>query len=622
MKQCSWRQIRIAPGAGGAGGTTGVRMNKTVQNGSNGSAMTQGYDQLAVWEAAQPQNFLAADLNLQRTLEFHWGLETYRAHLPQLYRFGHVAATDLDVAARLSNQKENLPRLARYDGVGRRVEEVEYHPAYHQAGRLIYGSGAMQVYEQPASNLLALALFYISSQNGEAGHNCPLACTAGLIKTLQRAGSDELKARYLPRLLDPDYDTCFTGAQFVTEVQGGADVGANETTATPLDPQQGVWLLNGKKWFTSNVTADLALVTARVPGQGEGTRGLGLFLVPKVLEDGAANGMYVQRLKDKLGTCSLATAEIEYRDAVAYPVGELKAGIHLLMNYVINTSRVYNAVGTSANARRAYLVAWTYAQHRQAFGQPILHFPLVQDGLTKMRSDSVALACGAFFIAHWLDEVERGQAGEEAEAVLRTAINLNKYRSAEIAHEVINRGIELLGGNGTIESFSVLPRLLRDNVVFENWEGPHNVLLAQAQRDFRRYQMHLPFLARLRRMGGPLGTAWEGAAQLEQISAELDAVLALDELTASVYFRPLMERLTDLFYATRMAVEGAWEVAVKQDRSMQRLAEFFLQRRVVRRPLAQWPEYPELVSRLCADVRPGRIDRESMWEGYDDPMWE
>lgn len=585
--------------------------------------MAQGYDLLADWETAQPQNFLAADRNLQRTLEFHWGVQRYRAHLPQLYRFGHVAATDLDRAAHLSNQKENLPRLQRYDGIGRRIEEVEYHPAYHEAGRYIYGSGAMQVYEQPASNLLALALFYISSQNGEAGHNCPLACTAGVIKTLQRAGSPELQQRYLPRLLDPNYDTCYTGAQFVTEVQGGADVGTNETAATPLDPAHGVWLLNGKKWFTSNVTADLALVTARVPGQGKGTRGLGLFLVPKLLDDGVSNGMYIQRLKDKLGTCSLATAEIEYRDAIAYQVGELTEGIHLLMNHVINTSRVYNAVGTSANARRAYVVAWTYAQQRMAFGQPIIHFPLVQDGLARMRSDSVALASGAFYIAHLMDEMERDQPDAEAEAVLRTAINLNKYRSAVLAHEVINQGIELLGGNGAIESFSILPRLLRDNVVFENWEGPHNVLMAQVQRDFRRYAMHVPFLTRIRALWAQAAPQLRcmGVAQVEQIAAELDAILALDELPASVYFRPLMDRLTDLYYAGCMAREGAWEAAVKQDRSKQRLAEFFLQRRVVRRPLADWPDYPEEVSRLCADVRPERVDWDEVWDGQDDPMW-
>src|SRR5690606_6749602 len=179
----------------------------------------------------------------------------------------------------------------------------------------------MSVLEEPGQNMLSLALFYLSALNGEAGHNCPLACTAGLIKVLQAEGAAALKERYLPRLLDSNYETLFHGAQFLTEVQGGSDVGANGATATPLDPEtEGTWLINGEKWFCSNVTADLALVTARVADQGEGTAGLGLFLVPRLLEDGRLNGMTIHRLKEKLGTRSMASAEVSFHDALAYQV--------------------------------------------------------------------------------------------------------------------------------------------------------------------------------------------------------------------------------------------------------------------------------------------------------------
>lgn len=585
------------------------------------------YTGFAEWEAAQPTNFFTSDRNLQRTLEFYWGSTRYKEHAAELYHFGGVSATALDKAARISNERANLPVLTRFDAIGNRIEDVDYHPSYHEAGRYVYGSGVMSAYGEPGNNLLALSLTYLSALNGEAGHNCPLACTAGVIKSLQTVGLHPAQSQFLEhtldRLLDPDYDANYIGAQYLTEIQGGSDVGANTTQATPLDPQLGTWVLNGEKWFCSNVTADLALVTARVPGQGDGTRGLGLFLVPRHV-DGKLNGMFINRIKEKVGTASLATAEVVFEDAVAYQVGDTQRGIQNVMTHVINTSRVYNAICTSAYARRAYVVAWTYAEHRNAFGHPIIHFPLVQDVLTKMRSDVTALASGSLFIARQLDRLELGDADAAIEEALRVAINLNKYRSAVIAHEVINHGIELLGGNGAIETFSVLPRLLRDNVVCENWEGTHNVLMAQVQRDMRRYGLHKSFLALIRRMLEPLAVRElrvNGLQALDQISAELDAILELEELMASVYFRPMMDRLTDLFYVACMAVEAAWELALKQDKTKQRLAEFYLYRRVMNRPLSDWTEYPEQISRLCYDVRPWKVDHKDHWEGDDDPFW-
>lgn len=578
-------------------------------------AISTGRDILAGWQEAQPDNFFTADRNLQRILEFYWGAEHYKAHIGRLYRFGHICATTVDQAARISNETANLPRLDLYDGIGRYTGEVAFHPSYHDAGRAIYASGVMSVLGEPGNNLLSLALFYLSSHNGEAGHNCPLACTAGLIKVLQAAGSPALQERYLPGLLDPDYDTNDHGAQFLTEVQGGSDVGANGTTATPLDPAaEGTWLLNGEKWFCSNVTANLALVTARVPGQGDGTRGLGLFLVPRLRPDGTLNDVRIRRLKDKLGTRSMASGELDFGDTLAYQVGPTGDGFRNTMVHVVNTSRIFNAVGCSAHAHRAYLVAWRYAQHRRAFDQPIIFFPLVQDVLSKMRSDTTAMLSGTLRIVKTVDDVETGRdTDEETVGFLRMAINLNKYRSAVLAHEVINQGIEILGGNGAIESFSILPRLLRDNVVFENWEGTHNVLMAQVQRDMRRYQVHRPFFNRLRQMLEPLNfnrLRREALAELDTIGEQLEALLAMDELSASLPFRPLMDRLTDIYYVACMGVEAAWELYYKEDRTKQRLAEFFLDRRVMRREPIDISNYGDQVSRLCHALRPDRLPAE------------
>ncbi len=557
---------------------------------------------LADWKLSQPTNFFATDVSLQRSLEFHWGRENYARHVNRLYSFGETMAQIVDGAVREANLSENLPRLDRFDGIGRRIENVIFHPQHHTAGRHIFGSGMLSVYESRGSNLLALALFFLSSQSGEAGHNCPIACTAGLIKVLQSVGDESQKTEYLPSLLGSDYDNLWQGAQFLTEVQGGSDVGANSMSATRLNAGDGSWLLNGEKWFCSNLTADLSLVTARVPGQGSGTRGLGLFLVPRYLEGNQLNKVYIRKLKEKLGTRSMATGELEFRDALAYEIGSTHDGFKNVMTHVINTSRVYNAIAVSGAARRAYVTAASYADYRNAFGQPIIHFPIVQDNLANMRALVTAMLAGTLHIVKLLDDIELGSTNAQAEGFLRMAINLNKYRSAELARVVILRGIEVLGGNGAIETFSILPRLLRDNVVYENWEGTHNVLLAQVQRDMRRHQVHDPFLDATGALLESLNK-WKLKEQcisaLIGIREELEEVLEMDELTAAIYFRPLMARLTDIYYTACIAVEGEWEYAEKNDRTNLRIAELFFNRQAMRREPKDIAYYDDHVSRLC-----------------------
>ena len=580
-----------------------------------------GRRRLEEWLAIQPTNFFVDDRGFQRSLEFLLGEEAYRPLAAQLYRFGEVVAKVVDPLVRRANEPQNLPYLERYDGIGRRIENVVFPTAYHEAGRHIYGSGVMAVLAEPGQNLASLALFYLSAMNGEAGHNCPLACTAGVIKVLQNVADEALRDRFLPRFLERGYARRFHGAQFLTEIQGGSDVGANATYATRLDTHSDVWLLNGEKWFCSNVTADVALVTARVPAQGEGTRGLGMFLVPRYLADGSLNNVHIRRLKDKLGTRSMASAELEFRDAVAYLVGEARAGFKNMMNYVINPSRMYNALACCGNARRAYVVARSYARVRQAFGRPLIHFPLIQQTLVEMRADSSAMLAGSLRLAKLWDEVESGKADLEMAHVLRLGLNLNKFRTAVLAHEVINKGIEVLGGNGAIESFSVLPRLLRDNVVYENWEGPHNVLLAQASRDMRRYLVHQPFAGYLRQMLNAQTQERikvEGLAVLDQLERELSDVLLMDETSASIFFRPLMEQLIDLFYLACLGLEGMWSSSVKQDHSKRRLAEFFLDRRIVKRESKDIPDYADNIARLCAEIRPTRLDRGDDLEDEND----
>ena len=387
------------------------------------TAIERGRDALNAWNEAHPKNAYTEDTFFRRILEFYAGAK-FDALETDLIRFGEEVAGPIDKLVRENNLHTNLPRLEKFDGLGNRQEKIEHHPTYHQAGTFIYGSGVMEAYSEHPNHLGALARFYVSSYNGEAGHNCPLACTAGVIRVLQELGSEQLKQKYLTRLLNRDYTEHFEGAQFLTEVQGGSDVGANACEARLLG--DGTWRLSGEKWFCSNIDADLYLMTARPTDAAPGTRGLGLFLVPRLLEDGSVNGVHVRRLKDKLGTRSMASGEADFIDAVAYHMGEVGDGFKHMMELVINTSRLYNAVGSAAIARRAYVTAALYAQHREAFGQPVVNYPLMQEHLANMRADLQLMTSGTFHLVANQDAIERGERDEQSKGFQRMAINLNK----------------------------------------------------------------------------------------------------------------------------------------------------------------------------------------------------
>ena len=504
------------------------------------SAAHRGRAALTAWTAAQPDDLFADDHALGALITAHH-LDDRR---PRLHETGKVVAGPLDRVVRTNNLSRNLPVLDDYDGVGNYTARVAHHPSWWAAGRLIYGTGIMAAYaEDPTPHRFILTLFYLTAQAGEAGHNCPLACAAGAIRTLQMLGTDAQKAGPLQRLLDPDFDTNWTASQFLTEVQGGSDVGANALQASPIDAPEvaagpgGQWRLDGEKWFCSNADADVFLVTARVAPPETGTRGLGLFVVPRLLPDGTPNGFSIRRLKDKLGTRSMASGEIDFSGARAEAIGPVSRGFKSVIELVITTSRLYNAMGCAGHCRRAWVVASTYAQHRTAFGQPIACFAQVQETLAWMRSDAEACLAGTMALAGLQERIDQGTATDTEKAYFRVAVNLNKLRTSVLAHDTVNRGIEVLGGNGAIETFSVLPRLLRDNVVYENWEGSHNVLRAQVVRDCARYAVHKGFFEYLR------GALPADSDALEADEAALDALLAAPAALRDLRFRRLADRM-------------------------------------------------------------------------------
>ncbi|AWV88487.1 acyl-CoA dehydrogenase family protein [Bradymonas sediminis] len=532
-------------------------------------AQAQGREDLKAWEASQPANIYLSDAHFKRLVPLYVTGEAVEKLEADLERFGAQVVSAVDPLVRENNLHQNLPRLERYSGIGERVEKIAHHPTYHEAGRYIYGSGVMSAYAEHPNAVGVLSRFYLSSYNGEAGHNCPLACTAGVIRVLQELAPDALREKYLPGFLNRDYDKHLEGAQFLTEVQGGSDVGQNGTRAERQpDGSYRIW---GEKWFCSNIDADVFLMSARPDGAQDGTRGLGLFFVPRELDDGTVNNFTIRRLKDKLGTRSMASGECDFRGARAYHMGASEDGFKNMMTLVINTSRLFNAAGCMGLARRAYITARTYAAHRHAFGQPIINYPLVQETLANLKAEVDACTSGTLHLAWLSDRNERGQAGKDEQQFLRMALNLNKVRTAKSGRWACVEGIEILGGNGAIESFSPLPRLLRDAIVFENWEGTHNTLQMQIMRDMQKYGVHEGFFSylenRLRDCRASDQTQVETVRDIIGKSKKSLASLAtLPPGAATLAMRPQMDRLAWIFYAvTRLWERGQQENAAAVD---------------------------------------------------------
>ena len=225
-----------------------------------------------------------------------------------------------------SNLDQNLPQLQSVGPLGETLEHIVFHPSYHELGALVWGTGVLSLLTEPGNDTVAGVHAYVMAHNGEAGHLCPVACTAGAIKLIQELGTAEQKGAYLPRLLDSDYTKRLQASQFLTEVQGGSDVGANSCTASR--DEHGRFRIHGEKWFCSVADAGLFVVTARPLGGVPGTKGLGLFLVPRRI-GGQLNGFHIRRLKSKLGTRSMATGEFEFHGALAEPIGPLGDGFKM-----------------------------------------------------------------------------------------------------------------------------------------------------------------------------------------------------------------------------------------------------------------------------------------------------
>ena len=532
-------------------------------------------EDLSAWREDYPANPFEADEDLRAGLARYVRAE----RLIELERRASAFAAEVvgvvaPNAARYE-QRDHLPELATYDALGHRVEEVSFDPSYHAAGAAVWASGVMALSATPGTAFEQMTLLYLLSSEGEAGHACPVTCSIGLARALRRRADAAVRERFLGPLVTSDYTAADRGAQFLTEVQGGSDVGANACVASALG--DGTYLLSGEKWFCSVADADQFFVTARLEGAPAGTRGLASFVVPRRI-DGTPNGFHVRRLKDKLGTRGLASGEIDFDGALAWPIGPLEEGFRTAVGIVLNTSRWMTAVGSAGIMRRAYLEARNFARHRHAFGVAIEEFATLRLTLADMAAASSGALALVLALTDLEDDIDAGVASESDVRVHRFLVNAAKLVISQQATRVVRAGIEVLGGNGTIEEFSVLPRLYRDAIVYESWEGTHNVLVAQIVNDMRR----LDLIGAMRDyVDIRLDDAHPALEAITVVLADLER--CVDDLEyATWHARGHLERFGILLESVLAGPDAAAHLAASVDRSYDVTSDAELAARVTR----------------------------------------
>ncbi len=371
------------------------------------------------------------------------------------------------------------PELTQWDAWGNRIDRIEVTPLWRRAADIAARSGLIGIpYERRRgrfSRIHQFALVYLFHPSSDV-YTCPLAMTDGAARTLSVSGNQALIDRALPHLTSRDPAHAWTSGQWMTESSGGSDVGLSLTQAR-CDPD-GRWRLFGKKWFTSAITSQMALTLARPEGNGPGGSGLAMFHVETHGENGGLNGIRVERLKDKLGTRKVPTAELLLDGAVAELVNEARNGTRAIEPMLVLT-RTWNSVTSVAFMRRAVALAKAYAAQRRAFGAALEDLPLHVDTLAGLEVEMRAAFLLAFELVELIGRLEANEIDDGQRALLRLLTPISKLLTAKQAVATVSEAIEAFGGAGYIEDTG-LPQLLRDTQVLPIWEGTTNVLALDA----------------------------------------------------------------------------------------------------------------------------------------------
>ncbi|WP_226004702.1 acyl-CoA dehydrogenase family protein [Natrinema salinisoli] len=532
-------------------------------------------------------NYWNLDHTLQRELRRASETETVEWDEPRLAEFGeligHTVADNADYI------DDHGPELETYDRYGDVQNVVRYPAEQRENDELVYEAGIVaDAFEAPPGRDEPLPFSHYLARlhllcYADAGFGCPVAMTAGAALVLERFDDGEL-ADYYRGLVSRDYDDLIEGAMFLTEEQGGSDVGANETTAR-YDETADCWRLTGEKWFCSNIDAEGTLALARTADAPAGTDGLSMFLVPHGDPDGgvmtkgdrhdfdgeppgdAVNDQLYRRLKDKLGTISVPTGEVEFEETEAFLVGQEEAGFKQ-MTEMLNLERLSNAAASCGIMGRSLLESKVQAATREAFGRTIDEFPLMREDLVDMTVDYEAATAYVYEAGRLFSERERarrnGDSSDELDdtyRLLRLLVPIAKLRTGRMAVDTASYAMEIQGGNGYVDDF-VTNRLLRDAQVLPIWEGTENILSLDALRALEREDAHEPFARvveeRLEAVAHPaLADAADTVAdEYEELTGALIALAGEDTEYAQLSAKRLAHYVFEVFTAALLLDEA------------------------------------------------------------------
>jgi alkylation response protein AidB-like acyl-CoA dehydrogenase len=465
----------------------GVIMKISNMNISPTDINDYSFDNYLEWR--DKVNYYTDDLYLQKVIQHFTGDMFFIVDQAAREMSENVSYRWRDMANTIA-YPENRPYMTHYDGHNHRIDRIVRPRETFEMEKEIFGEALFSQHTHPWVKFVKLLLIY---ENGEACIACPLTCTEGLIALLD-IFADTPELQQIQRNLKEGINNDFAiGAQFISEIQGGSDIPSNLVEAR-LD--NGVWRLFGDKFFCSASHADYTVVTARTHQSEK----LGLFVVPSWMpenkEKEIRNNYVINRLKYKMGTVELPTAEITYNGAVAYPVGPLDRGVANVVGIVLTCSRLTVGLSGAASMLRVLREVKAYSEFRDAFGMKLSQFPLVAGQIQQIETYAHRTLCGAFKVYKTFLDAGSPLIGgiqskgdinlRQKQFLLRELILFQKITTALDAPDVIRLGMSILGGHGVMEDFSVLPRLYRDAAVNELWEGPRNVLLTQIHRDFQR----------------------------------------------------------------------------------------------------------------------------------------
>lgn len=427
------------------------------------------------------KNTFEDDPQLATSLQRILPADIFKIIRPQLFQAGSLAAGQWLSWSQAAQAQE--PKHVPYDAWGKRVDEIQLSEGWKKLEAAAAEMGIVAcAYEREHgewSRVLQAALLYLFHPSS-AFVSCPLAMTDGAARAIELYGDDDLKKRVFPRLISRDPKNFWTSGQWMTERTGGSDVSGTSTEASPSNDPQFPWKLDGVKWFTSATTSQMAMLLARLPNGEEGSRGLSLFFAELRDSKGQLKKIEILRLKDKLGTRALPTAELRLNGTPAKLVGEEGHGVKKISS-LFNITRVYNSICAIGHWRRGLALAWSYAEKREAFGKRLIDHPLHRGMLEAQEKEFSKAINLTFYLAHLLGKDECNTATPEERILLRALTPVCKAYTARKCREGMGEVVEMFGGVGFIED-SGIPALLRDAQVFAIWEGTTNVLAL----DFRR----------------------------------------------------------------------------------------------------------------------------------------